>query len=60
MTRGKLLGVAAGLVMIVLGGFWTAVGLGWRGEESGALATLGPAVAGLGVALLWVTLQPRR
>ncbi|HEY0890244.1 MAG TPA: hypothetical protein VGE38_11595 [Nocardioides sp.] len=60
MTRGRLLGLAVGLLMVVVGGFWTAVGLGWAGEESGTLATVGPAVAGLGVALVWVTLQPRR
>lgn len=55
----KLLGLAVGLLMIAVGGRWTAQGLGWlEGAASNArtLATLGPLVAGLGVALGYVSL----
>lgn len=56
----KALGLAGGLFMIALGSMWTAQGLGWLpGAASSAspLATLGPLVAGFGVALGYVSLR---
>ena len=55
--------VAVGGVMLLLGGVWTAQGLGWldgsamSGEETWAI--VGPIVAGLGVALMIVGAQRR-
>ena len=55
--------VAVGGVMLLLGGVWTAQGLGWldgsamSGEETWAI--VGPVVAGLGVALMIVGAQRR-
>jgi len=54
-----MLGLAAGLLMIALGSMWTAQALGWlagAGSNARTLATLGPLVAGLGVALGYVSL----
>ena len=59
----KFFGAGCGLVLLVLGAVMTALGLGAFGDPgSGAswYATVGPATAGLGVALLWVMLGPKR
>lgn len=59
----KLLGLAFALLMIGLGSMWTAQGLGWLGAPTPGtrkLATLGPAVAGFGVALAYVSLRSHR
>jgi hypothetical protein len=58
-----LLLAAVGGVMVLVGGLWTAQGLGWvdgsamSGEETWAI--VGPLVAGLGVALIIVGAQRR-
>lgn len=61
---GKVAAVALGVLMFVVGGLWTLQGLGYVGGSSmtgdQAWATIGPAVAGLGVALVWVALAGRR
>jgi hypothetical protein len=60
---GKVVAVALGVLMFVVGGIWTLQGLGYVGGSSmtgdRAWATIGPAVAGLGVALVWVALGRR-
>jgi hypothetical protein len=64
MTRGKTVALAFAVLMIVTGAIWTGQGLGWiKGSPmtgQSAWATLGPIVAGLGVALGIVTLQRKR
>ncbi len=56
-------GFALGLAILVLGLIWTFQGLGYlegsamTGEEQWAV--IGPAVAGLGVALIIVVSRPR-
>jgi hypothetical protein len=63
MTRGRTVGLAFAALMIITGLIWTLQGLGYlkgspmTGES--AWASLGPIVAGLGVALGIVTLQKR-
>lgn len=61
---GKVAAVALGVLMFVVGGIWTLQGLGYVGGSpmtgDRAWATIGPAVAGLGVALVWVALAGRR
>jgi hypothetical protein len=60
---GRGLGVLLGTVMLAAGLLWTLQGLGYvegssmSGDETWAI--IGPVVAGLGVALLIVVLQPR-
>ena len=60
----RWLGLAAGIVMILLGGLWTFQGLGYVGGSfmtgSKTWAILGPVVAGFGVALVVVTLQKKQ
>lgn len=60
----RVAGVTIGLLMLVLGGLWTLQGLEWldggSGSRTRALATLGPIMAGFGVALGYVTLRGRR
>lgn len=55
--------MASALLMLAVGGLWTLQGLGWLNGSSPsgarALATLGPIVTGLGVALGYVTLRSR-
>jgi hypothetical protein len=59
----KAVAVVVGLLMVAVGGLWTFQGLGYvggsamSGESFWAIA--GPLVAGLGVALVWVTVQRR-
>lgn len=57
-----LLGLPPALSMTGLGVYWTLMSLGAIGgaSESQALATIGPALAGLGVALAYVCVRPRR
>ena len=63
MTRGKVVGLALALLMVLLGSLWTAQGLGYlEGEtttDSTTGSVMGPIVAGLGVALAIVVLQRR-
>lgn len=58
----RVIATALAIVMIVAGVLWTAEGNGWIGNTapSRGAATLGPILAGLGVALAWVSLQRRR
>jgi len=63
MSMGKVLALIAGVLMIAVGVLWTLQGLGYvegssmSGEDTWAV--IGPAVAGLGVALLIVAVTRR-
>lgn len=64
MGRGRVLGLVAAVLMVLVGGLWTLQGLGYVGGSamsgSQAWAIIGPLVAGLGVALaLTVARGPR-
>lgn len=64
MGRGRVLGMVAAVLMVLVGGLWTLQGLGYVGGSamsgSQAWAIIGPLVAGLGVALaLTVARGPR-
>jgi hypothetical protein len=63
VTRGKTVGLVFAVLLFVTGAIWTLQGLGWlKGSPMtgvSAWATLGPIVAGLGLALGIVTLQKR-
>ena len=58
---GKMVGIAFGVLMLVTGGVWTAQGLGWIQDSPMSdveiWATVGPIVAGLGVALIFVSIK---
>jgi hypothetical protein len=60
----KALAAGIGALMILVGAVWTLQGLGYlegssmTGDEKWAV--IGPALAGLGVALVWVALSRRR
>ena len=60
----KALGMGVGALMILVGAVWTLQGLGYlegspmTGEEKWAV--IGPVLAGLGVALVWVAFRGRR
>ncbi|TCJ31207.1 hypothetical protein [Nocardioides jejuensis] len=59
----RIFGAGCGLVLLVLGGVMTAIGLGLLGDAGNGAswyATVGPATAGLGVALAWVSVAPKR
>lgn len=58
----KILGLVLALLMIGVGALWTLQGSGMLAPapESSSFATLGPLVAGFGVALGYVTLRGRR
>ena len=60
---GRQLLVVLGVVMLLVGGLWTAQGLGYVGGSfmsgSDTWAIIGPIVAGLGVSLVIVGLQRR-
>jgi len=60
----KLLPALLGGLMVVVGGIWTAQGLGWlKGSPMTGVALwaiLGPLVAGLGIALVLVGLRGPR
>jgi len=59
----KALGVVVGVLMLAFGGLWAAQGLGYLGgspasaSHSSIAAVLGPIVAGLGVALIYVSIR---
>lgn len=61
---GRWVAVALGVLMFVVGLIWTLQGLGQLGGSSmtgdDTWAVIGPAFAGLGVALAWVAVQRRR
>ena len=65
MAGKRRFGVAIALMMVGLGAVWMARGNGWigAGPPSIGLAIIGSIVAGLGVALAYVTIrapkQPR-
>ncbi len=52
---GRTLGLAAAVLMVLVGGLWTLQGLGYVGGSSmsgdDTWAIIGPLVAGLGIAL---------
>lgn len=56
------MGMATGAVLIALGGFLTLFGLGGTdgGATSRSWATLGPILAGFGVALVIVLARPSK
>jgi hypothetical protein len=60
----KALGAGIGALMILVGLVWMLQGLGYLGGSSMTgdekWAIIGPAVAGFGVALVWVALSRRR
>lgn len=60
---GRWVAVALGVLMFVVGLIWTLQGLGHLGGSSmtgdDTWAVIGPAFAGLGVALVWVAVQRR-
>ncbi|WP_341230722.1 hypothetical protein [Nocardioides salarius] len=67
MTAARILGLAVAAVMVVGGAVVTYLGLSYDGAGDGVggggdrtLGTLGPILAGLGVALGIVVLQRRR
>ena len=64
MTLGRLGGLAAALLMVVVGGVWFGQGNGWIGGSSMTgedfWAYAGAVTAGLGVALGWVVVQSAR
>ncbi len=59
----RALAVAMGVVMILTGAAWTAQGMGYlEGSPMTGVeiwATIGPILAGFGVALVWVGLRRR-
>ena len=61
---GKVMATVLGVLMILVGLVWTFQGLGYVGGSSmtgnSTWAVIGPAVAGLGLALVIVVLQRRR
>ena len=61
---GRIVGLVAALLMLVVGGVWTFQGLGYLGGSSmsgeDTWAVIGPIVAGLGVALGIVVVQRGR
>ena len=60
----KALGMGIGALMILIGLVWTLQGLGYlegspmTGDDKWAI--IGPLVAGIGVALVWVAFRGRR
>jgi len=60
----KAVGMGIGALMILVGAVWTLQGLGYlegspmTGDEKWAI--IGPVLAGLGVALVWVAFRGRR
>ena len=63
MTMGKVAAIACGVLMFVVGLVWTLQGLGYVGGSSmsgdDTWAIIGPAFAGLGVALAFVAVSRR-
>jgi len=64
VTSARILGLCVALVMVLAGALFTAQGLGYVGGSSMSgnrtWSLIGPALAGLGVALAIVILQRRR
>ena len=60
----RLLPITLGVLMVVVGAVWTFQGLGYLGGSSMSgvetWAVVGPIVAGLGVALVYVGFRGRR
>ena len=60
---GRAVAVGIGVLMIAVGALWTLQGLGQVGGSAmtgnDTWAIVGPAFAGLGVALVWVALGRR-
>jgi hypothetical protein len=60
----RAVALALGILMVVVGGLWTLQGLGYVGGSamtgSDTWAIIGPAVAGLGLALVIVVVQRSR
>lgn len=50
------------MVMMTLGGYWTLLASGVVGNqpESRTLGTVGPIIAGFGIALAYVCIRPKR
>jgi hypothetical protein len=61
---GRTVAIALGVLMVLVGLLWTLQGLGYVGGSSmsgnDTWAIIGPAFAGLGVALVWVVATGRR
>ncbi len=64
MSVGRAVGLSIAGLMVLIGGVWTFQGLGYIDgsfmTDSRAWATIGPIVAGLGVALGIVVVQGRK
>ena len=64
MTLGRAVGLSIAGLMVLIGGVWTFQGLGYIDgsfmTDSRTWATIGPIVAGLGVALGIVVVQGRK
>jgi len=65
MTRARIIGLVAAVLMLALGGWWTSIGLGWFGDapardEAAWYATIGPLLAGFGIALGYVSARGTR
>ncbi|HWJ81828.1 MAG TPA: hypothetical protein VNS55_06295 [Nocardioides sp.] len=59
--RVLALGLPPAVLLVAVGVYWTLLAWGvLGGEESEAFSVIGPLVAGLGVALAYVVLRPRR
>ncbi|MFC6286458.1 hypothetical protein ACFP3Q_18535 [Nocardioides sp. GCM10027113] len=61
---GRTVAIALGVLMFLVGLVWTLQGLGYLGgspmTDQDVWAIVGPAFAGLGVALVWVAATGRR
>ena len=59
----RALGIALGVLMVLVGALWTGQGLGYIGgsamTDQTIWATLGPVLAGFGVALIIVAARKR-
>lgn len=60
---GRILGLTAAVIMVIVGAVWTFQGLGYLGGSfmtgSSTWAVIGPIVAGFGVALGFVVVRGR-
>lgn len=57
----KVIGLVIGALMVIAGALWTGQGLGYIGGSSmtgnSTYAVIGPILAGVGVALLYVVIR---